>query len=215
MDPRTRTYALVGGEDYRRRPLDAAWALERFPAQRVGADAAHPVAGGRDRIAHGDHGERRRAEERAEEVRRRIAEHVREPAAERRPDQRAGGPGGVHDAERQSLSEPGTLGAVGDERHPGRVEAAEGQRPGDREQGDRRRRVGEGEQDPDDDRRAERPADGEEPAAAVGEPAEQRVQRRLDQAGDEEDGADRDGSVAAGVERERGEHVEHAEEQCR
>ena len=33
MDPRTRTYALVGGEDYRRRPLDAAWALERFPAQ--------------------------------------------------------------------------------------------------------------------------------------------------------------------------------------
>jgi hypothetical protein len=31
MDPRTRDYALVGGEDYRRRPLDAAWALERFP----------------------------------------------------------------------------------------------------------------------------------------------------------------------------------------
>ena len=34
MDPRTRNYALVGGEDYRRRPLDAAWALEHFPAQR-------------------------------------------------------------------------------------------------------------------------------------------------------------------------------------
>ena len=34
MDPRTRTYALVGGEDYRRRPLDVAWALERFPAQQ-------------------------------------------------------------------------------------------------------------------------------------------------------------------------------------
>ena len=32
MDPRTRTFALVGGEDYRRRPLDAAWALARFPA---------------------------------------------------------------------------------------------------------------------------------------------------------------------------------------
>lgn len=32
MDPRTRDYALVAGEDYRRRPLDAAWALERFPA---------------------------------------------------------------------------------------------------------------------------------------------------------------------------------------
>lgn len=33
MDPRTRNYALVGGEDYRRRPLDAAWALEQVPAQ--------------------------------------------------------------------------------------------------------------------------------------------------------------------------------------
>ena len=32
MDPRTRDYALVGGEDYRRRPLDESWALERFPA---------------------------------------------------------------------------------------------------------------------------------------------------------------------------------------
>jgi hypothetical protein len=36
MDPRTRDYALVGGEDYRRRPLDAAWALERFPASAPG-----------------------------------------------------------------------------------------------------------------------------------------------------------------------------------
>jgi len=36
MDPRTRDYALVGGEDYRRRPLSAAWALERFPAERAG-----------------------------------------------------------------------------------------------------------------------------------------------------------------------------------
>jgi hypothetical protein len=32
MDPCTRTYALVGGEDYRRPPLDAEWALARFPA---------------------------------------------------------------------------------------------------------------------------------------------------------------------------------------
>ena len=32
MDPRTKDYALVAGQDYRRRPLDAAWALERFPA---------------------------------------------------------------------------------------------------------------------------------------------------------------------------------------
>ena len=30
MDPLTGDYALVNGEDYRRAPLDAAWALERF-----------------------------------------------------------------------------------------------------------------------------------------------------------------------------------------
>lgn len=32
MDPRRRDYALVNGRDYRLRPLDAGWALERFPA---------------------------------------------------------------------------------------------------------------------------------------------------------------------------------------
>ena len=32
MDPKTKDYALVAAQDYRRRPLDAAWALERFPA---------------------------------------------------------------------------------------------------------------------------------------------------------------------------------------
>jgi hypothetical protein len=37
MDPRTRTFATVGGEDYRRPLLDAAWALERFPADRRAA----------------------------------------------------------------------------------------------------------------------------------------------------------------------------------
>lgn len=31
MDPRTGTYALVGGEEYRRSELGAAWALDRFP----------------------------------------------------------------------------------------------------------------------------------------------------------------------------------------
>ena len=40
MDPMTRDYALVGGEDYRRRPLDAAWALERFPPSLEQARAA-------------------------------------------------------------------------------------------------------------------------------------------------------------------------------
>jgi hypothetical protein len=32
MDPRTRDYVKIGGRSYRREPLDAAWALERFPA---------------------------------------------------------------------------------------------------------------------------------------------------------------------------------------
>jgi hypothetical protein len=31
MDPRTRDFVKVGGREYRREPLDAAWILERFP----------------------------------------------------------------------------------------------------------------------------------------------------------------------------------------
>jgi hypothetical protein len=37
MDPRTGDYVLVGGRRYDRAPLDAAWILERFPAE---SDAA-------------------------------------------------------------------------------------------------------------------------------------------------------------------------------
>jgi hypothetical protein len=40
MDPRRRDYVLVGGEPYRRRPLDAAWVLERFPPTLESALAA-------------------------------------------------------------------------------------------------------------------------------------------------------------------------------
>ncbi len=32
MDPRTGDYALVNGEHYRKRPLDARWVLEQFPS---------------------------------------------------------------------------------------------------------------------------------------------------------------------------------------
>lgn len=32
MDPRRRDFVLVNGRDYRLRPLDAEWALERYPA---------------------------------------------------------------------------------------------------------------------------------------------------------------------------------------
>jgi hypothetical protein len=33
MDPRTGDFVLVGGDRYERRPLDASWVLERFPAE--------------------------------------------------------------------------------------------------------------------------------------------------------------------------------------
>jgi hypothetical protein len=33
LNPRTGEYVLVGGRSYRRRPLDAAWILEQFPAR--------------------------------------------------------------------------------------------------------------------------------------------------------------------------------------
>jgi hypothetical protein len=39
MDPRTGDFALVGGEPYWKRPLDAAWILERFPAEAERAAA--------------------------------------------------------------------------------------------------------------------------------------------------------------------------------
>jgi hypothetical protein len=35
MDPRRGDFALVNGCDYRLRPLDAAWVLERFPAESL------------------------------------------------------------------------------------------------------------------------------------------------------------------------------------
>ncbi len=40
MDPRTRDYALVNGEHYRREPLGRAWVLERFPPVLDAAAAA-------------------------------------------------------------------------------------------------------------------------------------------------------------------------------
>ena len=40
MDPRTRDFALVNGEPYRRPRLDARWVLERFPPRLEAALAA-------------------------------------------------------------------------------------------------------------------------------------------------------------------------------
>jgi len=42
MDPRTGDYALVNGRSYRLAPLDAAWVLERFPAELTAAQAVAP-----------------------------------------------------------------------------------------------------------------------------------------------------------------------------
>ena len=65
----------------------------------------------------------------------------------------------------------------------------------------------------DGDRGGESDADGEEAAVAVGEAAEQRIDGRLEQAGGEEDGADRDRAPACGVEPERDEQRQEAEEE--
>ena len=35
MDPRTGDFVRIGGRHYQRRPLDADWVLERFPATRA------------------------------------------------------------------------------------------------------------------------------------------------------------------------------------
>jgi len=40
MDPRSGDFVLVAGRPYRRRPLDAAWVLERFPPELASARAA-------------------------------------------------------------------------------------------------------------------------------------------------------------------------------
>lgn len=43
MDPATGDFVRINGRPYRRRPLDAAWVLERLPADR-GAAVAAPAA---------------------------------------------------------------------------------------------------------------------------------------------------------------------------
>ena len=35
MDPTTGDHALVNGEHYSKRPLDATWVLERFPVRGI------------------------------------------------------------------------------------------------------------------------------------------------------------------------------------
>jgi hypothetical protein len=44
MDPRSGDFVLVGGRSYVRRPLDAAWVLDRFPA-RFSSMASRRIVG--------------------------------------------------------------------------------------------------------------------------------------------------------------------------
>jgi hypothetical protein len=37
MDPRTRDFVKINGRSYQRKPLDAGWVLDRFPADREAA----------------------------------------------------------------------------------------------------------------------------------------------------------------------------------
>lgn len=45
MDPRTGDFALINGRSYRRAPLNADWALARFPPSLVDARAGRPLSG--------------------------------------------------------------------------------------------------------------------------------------------------------------------------
>ena len=102
-------------------------------------------------------------------------------------------PGGVHDPEAERLREPGGFGPVGDERHSGRVEGAEG----DRGRGPRaaRRHTGRAGTAKAMATTTEAPSAsriGQQTAAAVGEAAQERVEDGLEEAGDQEDRADRE-----------------------
>ena len=207
MDPRTKDYALVAGQDYRRRPLDAAWALggsrprSSAPAPRLTSASPRSTAGTSPPPA------------RAEEVRRGIAERVGEPAPERRPEHDPDCPGGVHEPEAEAERKPGELGPVGRERHAGREQRAERDRRGDGDDDEQDRA-----RDPGEERRRRSGGDSptrigsKRPCRSDARPTK-RVDADLGQAGDDEDGADREGAPAGVVKGERGEHVQHAEEE--
>lgn len=61
MDVRRRDFVHVNGEHYSRRPLDAAWALERFPPELPAATASRSAAAARSRSESPARSGRRRA----------------------------------------------------------------------------------------------------------------------------------------------------------
>jgi hypothetical protein len=77
MDPATRDFALVNGEDYRRAPLDAEWALRRFPPRLGQALDRSQRAGARL-----DREQGKRTEAAAEQVGDGVPDRVRQRAAD-------------------------------------------------------------------------------------------------------------------------------------
>ena len=97
MDPRTGTYALVGGEDYRRSRLDSNLGARTFPGavcvnrrrERLNSAGSRRAGEGDARWRPASVAQRRRAEE----VRSGITGRVRQRASHRGPDQRPERPG--------------------------------------------------------------------------------------------------------------------------
>ena len=197
LDPRTGDYVLVNGEHYGKAPLDARWVLERFPPGQ--ANGRPPRA------------------EPAERSRQEVGESVPAEARERSACRGAGHvaerPGAVHDPESERLGEPDRLGPVRDQRNSRRVEGAERDRSEDDEQCDPIR--GRGRPRARSRRRSSRRGgpDRQQPSAAIREAPEQRVDCRLEQAADEEDGADRERVESMRVELQRDQHHEQSEEE--
>ena len=182
MDPRTRTYALVGGEDYRRRPLGSAWALERFPARARGGPRRLSRVGLRP---EGAACRRPRSSRRA--TARRAGTGAASPVdlgeqpSDRRAHHRAGCPGRVHDAEGERLRQLVRLGPVGDERGARRVDPARRERGSDDEERDEDGGRDQGEPDRGDREQLRVHPDRIEASAAVAEASEDRGERHLDE----------------------------------
>ncbi len=112
---------------------------------------------------------------------------ARERAAKHGAGHLAERPGAVHDPERETLCQADGLCSMRRKRHSGCVEAAEGESRGTDEKRDRDRLPRGCEPRRDDDRSRQCNANRKETASSVRDPAEEGAQRRLEQAGCEED----------------------------
>ena len=128
MDPRTKDYALVGGEDYRR-GRSTPPGRSTFPGLASTARATQPTAAPPRVRRRTSPPLSARAQSRGGTARitgRPRGRRQRRPEAPRAPTLSSS-------RRRRDPGQPCNLGAVGDERHPGRVEAAERDGGGNRE----------------------------------------------------------------------------------